>query len=123
MAIQFPEQWPQLSFRLDIGDLLDDIDVVIEFHEPQNDDVIERIVETMAVWLLATHRGAYADDAFDPSKSAVFLGPDVMDVSPNRIIWFIEIMRCNESALDGLLNLLEWVHQRVARISRVEMGP
>lgn len=75
------------------------------------------------MWLLSTHRGAYADDVFDPSKSAVFLGPDVMDVSPMRIIWLIEIMRCNESALDGLINLLEWVHQRLARISHVEIGP
>jgi hypothetical protein len=123
MAIQFPERWSQLSFGLDIGDLLDDIDVVIEFEKSQDDELIEQIVETMSVWLLATHRGAYADDGFDPSKSAVFLGPDVMDVSPNHIIWFIEILRCNESALDGLLNLLEWVHQKMARISYVEMGP
>jgi hypothetical protein len=123
MAIQFPERWPHLSFPVDIGNLLDDIDVDIKFNEPQENDVIQRIVETMSVWLLATHRGVYADDAFDPSESAVFLGPDVMDVSPDRIIWFIEIMRCNDSALDGLLNVLEWVHQRVARISRVEMGP
>lgn len=123
MAIQFPEQWPQLSFRLDIGDLLDDIDVDIKFEKSHDDELSERIIETMSVWLLATHRGAYSDDAFDPSKSAVFLGSDVMDVSPDRIIWFIEIMRCNESALDGLLNLLEWVHQKVARISHVEMGP
>ena len=108
---------------MDIGDLLDDIDVVIDFVEPQDDKVIERIVEIMSVWLLATHRGAYADDSFDPSKSAVFLGPDVMDVSPNRIVWFIESLRCNESALDGLINLLDWVHQRVARITHVEIGP
>jgi hypothetical protein len=122
-ALRFPGRWTQLSFGLEIGDLLDDIDVDIKFSEHQENKVIERIVETMSVWLLATHRGAYADDAFDPSKTAVFLGPDVMDVSPGRIIWFIEIMRCNESALDGLLNLLEWVHQNVARISRVEIGP
>jgi hypothetical protein len=123
MAIQFPDRWPQLSFRLNIGDLLDDIDVVIDLADPQDSKGIERVVETMSVWLLATHRGAYADEAFDSSKSAVFLGPDVMDLSPERIIWFIEVMRCNESALDGLVNLLEWVHQRVVRISDVEIGP
>jgi len=123
MAIKFPEQWSKLSFRLEIGDLLDDFDVNIKFSEPQEDEVVQRIVETMSVWLQATHRGAYADHAFDPSKTAVFLGPDVMDISSDRIIWFIEIMRCNENALDGLLNLLEWVHQKAAPITRVEIGP
>ena len=123
MAIQFPDRWPQLSFHLNIGDLLDDIDVVVGFADPQDDKGVERVVETMSVWLLATHRGAYADEAFDPSKAAVFLGPDVMDLSPERIIWFIEVLRCNESALDGLVNLLEWVHQRLAPISHVEIGP
>jgi hypothetical protein len=123
MAIEFPEQWPQLSFALDIGEMLDDIDVVIDLEQPQDDSTIEKIIETMSVWLLATHRGAYADDSFDPSKSAVFLGPDVMELSPARIVWFIEIMRCSENALDGFFNVLEWVHQNIARIKSVELGP
>jgi len=123
MALQFPEQWADLSFQLDDEDPDDDVDVVIEFLRPQAPDVTETIVDTMSVWLLASHRGAYADDSFNPSKTAIYLGPDVMSVSPERIIWFIEIMRCNESALDGLVNLLEAAHQRVAEISRVEIGP
>jgi hypothetical protein len=123
MAIQFPEQWPDLSFPLDDEDPTEDIDFVIELTRPQSPEVTEKIIDTMSVWLLASHRGAYADDSFDPSKSAVFLGPDVMDVSADRITWFIEVMRCSGSALDGLVNLLEWVHQRVAEISRVEIGP
>lgn len=123
MAIQFPEQWPDLSFALDDEDPTEDVDVVIDLSRPQPPEVTEKIIDAMSVWLLASHRGAYADDSFDPSKSAVFLGPDVMDVSPERIIWFIEVMKCSGSALDGLLNLLEGVHQRVAEISHVEIGP
>jgi len=123
MAIQFPEQWPDLSYELDDKDPTDDVDVVIELSRPQPPEVIEQIVDTMSVWLLASHRGAYADDSFNPSKSAVFLGPDLMDVSPDRIVWFIEVMRCSGRALDGLLNLLERVHQHVAEINRVEIGP
>jgi len=106
-----------------IGELLDDIDVTVRFRQPQDETTIKRVVDAMSAWLLATHRGAYADDSFDPSKTAVFLGPDVMNLSPERVIWFIEVLRCNESALDGLVNVLEWVHQRVAPISQVEMGP
>jgi hypothetical protein len=123
LAIQFPELWPRLSFELEFGDLLDDIDVNIYFEEPQSEETSEGIVNTMAMWLLATHRGAYADDSFGPAESIVLLGPDVMDVRPERIIWFIEVLRCDESALDGLVNLLEWVHQRIAPIRRVEIGP
>lgn len=123
MAIRFPSRWPALSFDLAIGDLLDDIDVIVRFRQPQDQATIQRVVDAMSVWLLATHRGAYADDSFDPSKTAVFLGPDVMNLSAERIIWFIEVFRCNESALDGLINLLEWVHQRVAPVTQVEVGP
>ncbi len=123
MAIRFPPRWPALSFELVIGELLDDIDVTVRFRQPQDETTIKRVVDAMSAWLLATHRGAYADDSFDPSKTAVFLGPDVMNLSPERVIWFIEVLRCNESALDGLVNVLEWVHQRVAPISQVEMGP
>jgi len=123
MSIQFPRQWPQLSFPLEIGELLDVIDIEIRFREPQDIETIENVVDTMSIWLLATHRGAYADNSFDPSKTAVFLGPDVMDVSAERIIWYIDIMRCNESALDGFINLLEWIHQKISYISCVEIGP
>lgn len=123
MAVQFPQRWPGLSFQLEIGELLDDIDFAVEFAEPLNDEKSKSVVDAMSVWLLATHRGAYADDAFNPAKTAVFLGPDVMEVSPHRVIWFIEVMRCHEDALEGLVNLLERVHQRLARISRVEIGP
>jgi hypothetical protein len=122
-VVEFPEQWRNPSFGLEIGDLLDDIELDIEFVTPQDEATLAKVVDAMSAWLLATHRGAYADDAFDPAKTAVFLGPDVMSVAPERIVWYIEIMRCNESALDGLLNVLEWAHQNVAPISRVELGP
>jgi hypothetical protein len=122
LALQFPELWPRLSFSLNIGDLLGDIDLDIELEQPQTDEVTSRIVNTMSHWLLATHRGAYADDSFDPSKSRVYLGPDVMSVKHQRIIWFIETLRGDESALDGILNLLEWVSQKIARVRHVELG-
>jgi hypothetical protein len=120
---RFPEAWRRPSFHLEIGDLLDDIDLVVELQEPQSEETLARIIDAMSMWLLATHRGAYADESFGPSDTAVFLGPDVMQVSPNRIVWFIEILRCNEGALDGLLNVLEWAHHNVTPISRVEIGP
>jgi len=101
LAVRFPEAWPNLSFVLEIGDLQSDIDLDIELAVPQPNEKTEAIVHTMAMSLLATHRGAYADDIFDPSNSIVYLGPDVMDVSPNHIVWFIEVLRCNELALDG----------------------
>ena len=123
MEIQFPREWSRLSFPLEVGELLDDIDVDIEFDKPEPRDVTDRVVDAMSMWLLASHRGAYADDAFNPSKTAIYLGPDVMNVSSDRIIWFIEILRCNTSALDGLINLLEWVHRRVAPIRQVTLGP
>jgi hypothetical protein len=122
-TVAFPGAWPALSFRLDMEDPVDDVDVVIEFEEPQPAATTERVVDALSAWLLASHRGAYADDSFDPSKTAIFLGPDTMSISPERVIWFIEVMRCNEAALDGLLNLLERTHQRIARIRRVEIGP
>jgi hypothetical protein len=123
LEIQFPELWQQLSYLLDIGDLLGDIDLDIELEHPQTKEVTERIVNTMAMWLLATHRGAYADESFDPAESRVYLGPDVMSVKPQRITWYIDTMRCNDSAIDGLLNLLEWVSQKLAPIRHVELGP
>ncbi len=123
LAIQFPGLWPRLSFGLQIGDLLGDIDLDIELDQPQTKEVNERIVEAMSMWLLATHRGAYADNSFDPAQSRVYLGPDLMNVKPGRIIWFIETLRCHDSALDGLFNLLEWAGQKIARIRRVELGP
>ena len=101
LAVRFPEAWPNQSFVLEIGDLQSDIDLDIELAVPQPNEKTEAIVHTMAMSLLATHRGAYADDIFDPSNSIVYLGPDVMDVSPNHIVWFIEVLRCNELALDG----------------------
>lgn len=123
LAIQFPELWPQLSYSLKVGDLQGDIDLDIEIEQPQTEEVTERIVNTMAMWLLATHRGAFANDAFDPSESRVYLGPDVMSVTSHRIIWFIDTLRCDESSLDAILNLLEWVSQKIARIRHVELGP
>jgi hypothetical protein len=123
MAVRFPQRWPRLAFELEIGDLLDDVDVAVRFRHPQDELTIKRVVDTMAVWLLASHRGAYADDSFNPSKTAVLLGPDVMDLSSERIIWFIDVLRCNESALDGLINLLHWVHHKITPLSRVEIGP
>lgn len=123
LAVQFPEQWPRPSFRLNIGGLLGNIDVNIEFDKPQSQESADSVVKAMSIWLLSSHRGAYADNDFDPSKSAIYLGPDVMEVSPDRIIWFIEVMRCNGSALYGLINLLEWVHQKIAPIRYVEIGP
>jgi hypothetical protein len=122
-VVHFPELWRRPSFRLDFGDLLDDLDVVVRLQVPQTPDRLARIVDAMSAWLLATHRGAYADDSFDPSETAVFLGPDVMDVRPDCIVWYIDIMRCNENAVDGLLNVLEWAHQHVAAIASVEVGP
>lgn len=123
LAMQFPELWPRLSYSLNIGDLLGDIDLDIELEQPQTKKVTDLIVHTMSYWLLATHRGAYANDSFDPTESRVYLGPDVMSVQPQCIIWFIDTMRCDESALDGLLNLLECVSQKIARIRHVEVGP
>jgi hypothetical protein len=119
--MQFPELWPQLSYLLNIGDLQGDVDLNIELEQPQTEQVTERIVNIMAMWLLATHRGAYADDSFDPSESRVYLGPDVMSVKPERIIWFIETLRCDERALDGMLNLLEWISQKIAPIRHVQL--
>jgi hypothetical protein len=123
LEVQFPGLWPQLSFGLEVGELLGDIDLDIELEQPQPDETIKQIVETMSIWLLATHRGAYADDSFDPSLSRVYLGPDVMAVKPQRITWFIDTMRCHEGALDGMLNLLDWVGRKIARIRHVELGP
>jgi hypothetical protein len=122
-ALEFPGLWPRLSFQLEFGEMLDDIDFAIRFLKPENKDVLDIVVNTMAAWLLATHRGAYADDAFNPSDTAVFLGPDVMSISPNRIVWYIEVMRCNEDAFNGLINVLEWVHLNIAGIESVEVGP
>jgi hypothetical protein len=123
IALRFPALWPKLSFGLEMGELAGDFDIVVKLTEPQSDEVVKHIVDAMSAWLLATHRGAYADDSFNPSRSAVLLGPDVMEVSADRIIWFIDAMRCNESALDALLNVLEWVHQNIAPVSDVEVGP
>jgi len=123
LEVQFPGLWRQLSFSLKIGELLGDIDLDIELEQPHPDETTKQIVERMSMWLLATHRGAYADESFDPSQSRVYLGPDVMDVKPKQIIWFIDTMRCHEGALDGLLNLLDWVSQKIARIRHVEIGP
>jgi hypothetical protein len=123
LALSFPSLWPRLSFKLEFGEMLDDIDFLVRFVESQEKEVLDSVVDTMAAWLLATHRGAYADESFNPSKTAVFLGPDVMNVSPRQIIWYIEVMRCNEDALNGLINLLEWVHAKIAPIEAVEVGP
>jgi len=122
-ALTFPGLWPHFSFQLKFGDMLDDIDLAVRFLMPQDRDVLDLVVNTMAAWLLTTHRGGYADESFSPSKTAVFLGPDVMNVSSKEIIWYIENMRCNESALYGLINSLEWVHSKIASIKAVEVGP
>jgi hypothetical protein len=122
-VLRFPGQWPKLSYRLQIESLVNDFDVVVGLSARQQEVVLKKVIDVMSGWLLACHRGAYADETFDPSSSAVFLGPDVMDVTPDRIVWFIDAMRCNEAALNGLFNVLEWAHQNVTPISYVEAAP
>ncbi|MER8528443.1 MULTISPECIES: hypothetical protein [unclassified Mesorhizobium] len=120
---QFPGPWPRYSYDVEIGDLIDDIDLEIELTAPQPKAVTDRVVDALSAWLLATHRGGFANEMFKPEESVIFLGPDVMNVEADYIAWFIEIMRTDESALDSLLNLLEWVHQNVAPIRTVSLGP
>lgn len=120
---QFPGPWPRYSYELEIGDLTDDIDVEIELAAPQPKAVTDRVVDALSAWLLATHRGGFANEMFKPEESVVFLGPDVMNVEADYVAWFIEIMRADESALDSMLNVLEWVHQNVAPIRAVSLGP
>ncbi len=121
--LEYPELWQEPPFELEFGDMLGDIDLAIDFESAQPKAVTDRVVHMMSNWLLATHRGAYANDSFDPAESRVYLGPDVMTVTPSRVVWYIESMRCDEGALDGLLNLLVRVNHDVAAIRRVEVGP
>ncbi|WP_320231426.1 hypothetical protein [Mesorhizobium montanum] len=120
---QFPDPWPRYSFELEIGELIDDIDLEIELTAPQPKAVTDQVVDALSAWLLATHRGGFANEMFKPEESIVFLGPDVMNVEADYVAWFIKIMRADESALDSLLNVLEWVHQNVAPIRSVSLGP
>ncbi|AZO71122.1 hypothetical protein [Mesorhizobium sp. M1D.F.Ca.ET.043.01.1.1] len=120
---QFPDPWPHYSFELEIGDLIDDIDLEIELMAPQPKAITDRVVDTLSDWLLATHRGGFANEMFKPAESIVFLGPDLMNIEADYVAWFIEAIRADESALDSLLNVLEWIHQNVAPIRSVSLGP
>jgi hypothetical protein len=119
----FPEQWPNLSYEFQSDDeMAGDIDVEIYLARAESPETTRAIVDAMSKWLLATHRGAFANDMFAPQESAVYLGPDVMLVEPDYVVWFIDLMRTDDAALESLLNVLEWVHQRVASIRAVTFG-
>ena len=123
---EFPGQWLQPSFAFAEGDLDGggDVDVGIEFLETRDVDANRAFVENvLGTWLLATHRGAFADDVFSPAESAVYLGPDVMTIEPDRVVLHVEDVRCDEAAWSALVNLLEGIHHRGIPLRRVELGP
>lgn len=118
----FPGACESLSFDCDFDDEGRAIDVTVDFAAPQPEPVVRQVVDAMSRWLLATHRGAYANAAFDPSNSLVAMGPDVMSLSADRVIWYLDQIRCDDAALDGLVNVLEFVSHRIAPIRRVHFS-
>ena len=123
VELRYPGRWPNISYDINIGELISEIDLEIEFVNSQQQQTLDEIILVMSKWLLATHRGAYTDEDFGPSKSYILFSPDVMDVKPERIVWFFDVFTCHDGAWDGLFNLLEYVHNKIASIKGVQLLP
>jgi hypothetical protein len=119
LALLFPSAWPA-SYPLEIEDLERRFTIAVELDRPHTEEEIERIeVASIAAWATGLNRGAYGNEHLRPAECALLLTEDAVEILPNGFVWFVDALRCDDAALDGLTNALERMHRTIAVIRRV----
>ncbi|MER9028509.1 hypothetical protein [Mesorhizobium sp. LNJC405B00] len=119
--VEFPSTFPKLSFNQRIDEISDEFDIEVDLDGLASDDILKQFVDVVDIWFMATHRGAFSSDTFEPSASGVFPGEDI-DIEPDSLIWYVDRFRTQMEALDSLLNIFEWLHHNIFRIKEVTIS-
>jgi hypothetical protein len=118
----FPQAHQPVSFDFTYDDALSSFDIVVEFHEPQPIERVEEIEGIVGAWFSGANLGGYGDDSSAPAITSIKFAPDVSTVSEDSIVWYIDRFACTRQAIDGLVNVVEKVHRRHARVRSLEIG-
>ena len=122
-ATTFPPVWPNLGFVLAIDDACERrFAIEVTFRERQPLEYLDRVLHEFGAWFNAVNRGAYGDASVRPASCCLELTGEAVELSTERMVVYIDQFRANESALDGLANVLERVHRKLVAVECVTLG-
>jgi hypothetical protein len=122
LELGFPSVWSAPGFSVEVDELERRFEIEILFSDPLPEAEAEAINGHLGLWFAAVGRGAYGDARIPPKDSVIYFTDDVIETSAQRTIWFIDVFRCADAALDGLINALASAHRRLAKIEGLVIG-
>ena len=122
-ATTFPAAWPKLGFALDIDGACEQrFDIEVQFRERQSVEYLDRVLHEVGAWFTAVNRGAYGDAAIPPASCCLELTGEAVELTTESMVVYIDRFRANDSAVDGLANVIERVHRKLIAVARVSLG-
>lgn len=115
----YPPRWPSLPFHLEFYDeVMETVHLLVRFRRELVDGEPETIDNELLSWAAAAMEGAYSVAPVSPEAAGMI--PDFpIAFDGDAMEWTIEKCRAHRGALDGLLNTLAAVHERVVPIAEV----
>ena len=101
-------------------DVPNNFTVYAGFTRPLSDDDTERIDEELSAWAPGLMLGAYGVAPVPPDKCTGFPDEDIVFLD-NALEWQISRFRAHTGAIEGLINVLASISQKVVQVTEVRV--
>lgn len=117
----YPQRWAGIRFHIDVEiDGSNNFTVYAGFGRPLSDDDKERIDEELSAWAPGLMLGAYGVAPVPPDKCTALPDEDVVFVD-HTFEWAIARFRAHTGAIEGLINVLASISQKVVEVTEVRV--
>jgi hypothetical protein len=121
--LEFPKIASPLPFAFSYDQDAASFDIILDFANPQSDEQLEIINETLGHWLCAVEAGAYGDESTLPAINRVkFESDEPCMLDSESLVWSIERFQSTAFALAGMVNVVSKIHQTLAPIKLLEIS-
>jgi hypothetical protein len=117
----YPNRWAEIRFPIEFyEDVPNNFTVYAGFTRPLSDDDTERIDEELSAWAPGLMLGAYGVAPVPPDKCTGFPDEDIVFLD-NALEWQISRFRAHTGAIEGLINVLASISQKVVQVTEVRV--
>jgi hypothetical protein len=117
----YPNRWAEIRFPIDFyEDLPKNFTVYVGFARLLSEDDKERISEELSAWAPGLMLGAYGVAPVPPDKCTALPDEDVVFVD-NTFEWAITRFKAHSAAIEGLINVLASISQKVVQVTEVRV--
>lgn len=96
-------------------------DIAIHTKGPQPEELMLRIEDAYGHWFSAVNLGCFASETYPPAECIVYPGDETVIEADSIRLSIDRFLFLESEGIDSLLSVLQWAHERIAEIARVEI--